>query len=314
MTLAVVIFFIGLLLSAFFSGSETGLYRVSPTRLVLDGLDGSAAARGIVWLLNNPSIFVATTLVGNNVANYLTSMAVVMGVSTFAAGNASAELAGPMLMTPMVFVFGELLPKHLFYQAPYRLLKSTRVVLIAAAVLFAPVTIFLGLLGVVLRLITGRTPFQVRLGMGRQELDQVLLAGQEAGLLADGQRQFSHRLFEIGNVPAMRFGVPLDRLASVQADSDAAEARQEARRCNHPIVLVRRSDEIIGFAHYADLSVGGATLQPSPVVRGKVTDRHLEILLALYDARSEVAVLTDDNGQAVTIVTRRQLLIPLIKA
>ena len=58
-------------LSAFFSGSETGLYRVSRTRLVLDGLAGSRAARGIVWLLNHPSIFVATTLVGNNLANYV---------------------------------------------------------------------------------------------------------------------------------------------------------------------------------------------------------------------------------------------------
>ena len=73
MTFALICFFIGLALSAFFSGSETGMYRVSRIRLVLDGLSGGRVARGIIQLLNNPAIFVATTLVGNNIANYLVS-------------------------------------------------------------------------------------------------------------------------------------------------------------------------------------------------------------------------------------------------
>ena len=118
MILAAILFLVGLFLSAFFSGTETGLYRVSRTRLVLDGLSGSRAARGIVWLLNHPAIFVATALVGNNLANYLTSLAVVMaGAAWFGAGSA-AELLGPMLMTPLVFVLGELLPKYLFFTLP----------------------------------------------------------------------------------------------------------------------------------------------------------------------------------------------------
>ncbi|MCG8653307.1 MAG: CNNM domain-containing protein, partial [Pirellulales bacterium] len=55
MIIACALFVVGLLLSAFFSGSETGLYRVSRTRLVLDALGGSRAAQGIVRLLNHPS-------------------------------------------------------------------------------------------------------------------------------------------------------------------------------------------------------------------------------------------------------------------
>ena len=50
-------------------------------------------------------------------------------------------------MTPIVFVFGELLPKYLFYHAPYRLITATRPFLLAATVLFAPVSLMLGLLG-----------------------------------------------------------------------------------------------------------------------------------------------------------------------
>lgn len=310
---AIVLFLIGLLLSAFFSGSETGLYRVSRTRLVLDGLSGSRAARGIVWLLNHPAIFVATTLVGNNLANYVTSLAIVMGVASLFGAGSSAGLIGPMLMTPIVFVFGELLPKYLFYHAPYKLITATRPFLLGAAVLFAPVSLVLGLLGRGLQRITGQTPFRLRLAMARGELDQVLRDGHEAGILAAGQRSLAQRLFEVGNQSAVSFGVPASRLAVVSAPVDLADARHQARRRNHPIVLVKRGNRIIGFLWYADLCVEEPSLELGPVIRGNVTDRHLGVLLRLYDAGSDLAVLYDERGEVRCVVTRRQLLQPLIK-
>lgn len=309
----VVLFLIGLMLSAFFSGSETGLYRISRTRLVLDGLSGSRAARGLVWLLNHPAIFIATTLVGNNAANYLTSFAVVMAVANLFDGNSTAELLGPMLLTPIVFVFGELLPKYLFYHAPDRLLRATRPFFLAATVLFAPISILLGLLGNGLRAMTGQTPFRLRLAMARGELEQVLRAGHEAGILAAGQRSLAQSLFEAGNQSAVLFGVPPSRLPMVDMPVDADTARHRARRRNHPIVLVRKAERIIGFLWYADLCASAPTLEPLPVIRGRTSERQLRVLLRLYDARSYVAVLYDDRGEVRSVVTRRQLLQPLIK-
>ncbi|MGI9474705.1 MAG: CNNM domain-containing protein [Rubripirellula sp.] len=313
MILASILFAIGLMLSAFFSGSETGLYRVSRTRLVLDGLSGSRSARGIVWLLNHPTIFVATTLVGNNLANYLTSLAIVMGVATFFGSGSTAELLGPMCLTPIVFVFGELLPKYLFYHAPYRLIHATRPILLAATVIFAPISLILSLLGRALQRITRQTPFQLRLAMARGELDQVLRHGHEAGILAAGQRSLAQQLFEVGNQPAVSFGVPVDRFAFVSAPVDAEKARNGARRHNHPMVLVKRNERIVGFLWYADLCSAEPSLELQPVIRCRVEDRHLQVLLRMYDAVSEVAVLFDDNGNVRNIVTRRQLIHPLIK-
>ncbi len=313
MITSVCLFLLGLLLSAFFSGSETGLYRVSRTRLVLDGLSGSHAARGIVWLLNNPAIFVATTLVGNNIANYITSFAVVLGVGTAFGSAASSELIGTALMTPIVFVFGELLPKYLFYHAPYQLITAIRPLLLLATVLFAPISLVLGLLGRVLQRITGQTPFRLRLAMARGELDQILRQGHEAGILAAGQRSLAQQLFEVGNQAAISFGVPANRLAVVDAPVDVEQARHRARRHNHPIVLVRRGGRIVGFVWYADLCVRHPRVELMPTIRGRVSDRHLQILLRLYDAGSEVAVLLDDGGDVRSVVTRRQLVQPLIK-
>ncbi|MCG8652403.1 MAG: hemolysin protein, partial [Pirellulales bacterium] len=180
-------------------------------------------------------------------------------------------------------------------------------------VLFAPVSLLLGLLGRALQMITGQTPFPLRLAMARGELDQILRDGHEAGILAAGQRTLARSLFEVGNRLAVSFGVPPDRLAIVDAPLDVTQARNQARRRNHPIVLVRRAGKIVGFLRYPDLCVGQPRLDLRPVIGGKVSDRHLGLLLRMYDAASEVAVLFDERGEVRCVVTQRQLLQPLIK-
>ncbi len=307
MLLPIVLFLIGLALSSFFSGTETGLYRVSRIRLVLDALDGSLLSRGMVWLLNHPTIFIATALVGNNLANYLVSLSVVMLTPLIIhGGGVTAELLATILATPLVFVLGELLPKYLFFNAPYRLLHGARPLLLLATVLFAPVSLFLGLLGNLLRLITGETPIRVRLSMQRAELEQVLRQGHEAGVLAAGQQQLAKNIFEIGKQPAIRFGVPPTRLAIVSEPLSADAATQQAHRTGQSIILVERRKRIIGFLRFADLAVGGE-LNLQPVVRCQQEEPHLSVLYKLYDTKSQVAVLVDAAGRTKGIVTRRQL-------
>lgn len=310
---AILLFLFGLVLSAFFSGSETGLYRVSRTRLVLDGLSGSRSAKALIWLLNRPTIFVATALVGNNLANFLTSFAIVLAVSSMYGDSSIAELVGPILLTPIVFVFGELLPKFWFFQAPYRLLNLVRPMLFAATLLFLPISLLLALLGVALRVLTGQTPFRLRLAMARGELAQVLRAGEEAGILQAGQRSLAEQLFDAGNELAISFAVPLDRLAIVESPINHAASVATARGQNHPIVLVRRNDRIIGYVRYSELAIGEGQVEIRPVIRVRLTDRHLTTLLGLYDAASEVALLCDDHNDVRSVVTRRQLLQPMIK-
>ena len=185
--------------------------------------------------------------------------------------------------------------------------------LLLATVLLAPVSLLLGMLGLALQRMTGQTPFQLRLAMARGELDQVLRQGHEAGILAAGQRSLAQRLFGVGNQSAISFGVPTNRLAVVDAPVDVQEARHRARRHNHPIVLVKKNGRIVGFLWYADLCMREPKVELLPTIRSRVSDRHLQVLLRLYDAGTEVAVLMDDGGEVRGVVTRRQLIQPLIK-
>ena len=61
----VLLLLLGLALSAFFSGSETGFYRVTRVRLVMDAKSGRWLSRMLLWLANHSTVVVATVLIGN---------------------------------------------------------------------------------------------------------------------------------------------------------------------------------------------------------------------------------------------------------
>ena len=142
--IVVVLFITGMALSAFFSGTETGYYRATRARLTMDAAGGNLISRGLIWLANNPVMFVATVLVGNNVANYLVSESIVRGTQVLiGTGNSAINLLATILFAPVIFVYGELLPKDLFYQAPNRLLKAGGAIFLFCCILFLPVTAIL---------------------------------------------------------------------------------------------------------------------------------------------------------------------------
>lgn len=315
MILAALLFAVGIGLSAFFSGTETGLYRVPRVRLVLDALSGRLLARGLIWLLNRPAMFVATSLVGNNIANYMVSFSVVLAVEHLFAGQATtAELIAPIMMTPVVFVLGELLPKYLFFNAPYRLLGLAGGPFLLTTLLLAPVSMLLGLMGQLLSLLTGETPFRVQLAFARTELQRVFREGHEAGLLGTRQRTFAQNVWEVGTRPAFAYAVPPDRLPMISDPSRLERARLEARRQGHYLILVRRGRTIQSYIRYAELRLRGSDgqVQLHDVVHVPMESDHLDVLMQLVQHDSEVAALDDPQGKVRAVVTRRQLLEPLL--
>ncbi|MGB1707848.1 MAG: hemolysin protein, partial [Rubripirellula sp.] len=80
-----------------------------------------------------------------------------------------------------------------------------------------------------------------------------------------------------------------------------------------PMILVKDQNGIIGFLWYADLCVDQPNLECQRVLNGRSEDRHLQVLLSLYDSGSEIAVLKDEKDKIRGVVTRRQLMQPLIK-
>jgi CBS domain containing-hemolysin-like protein len=314
---------VGLFLSAFFSGSETGFYRATRMRLVLDALGGDLIARGLVWLTNHPLVFVATTLVGNNLANYLVSLAIVMGVQAILDGNGpatghghAAELIAPILLAPLLFVYGELLPKNLFLHAPNRLLRAGGPLFLLCVPLFFPISMLLWGLNWILARFVAEPPEQVRLTLARRELRRLLEEGHEAGILHPSQFALARGLFAVANHPVTRYTTPLSEVPRARSDMSKDDVCRLARRLQIPDVPVERGGadpQLVGYVRVIDLALSPSDeLGPiRPLLQVPETDSHIGALMRMHSVRETLAQVIDAEGRTLGILTAHSLREPL---
>ncbi|MDA1053781.1 MAG: CNNM domain-containing protein [Planctomycetota bacterium] len=318
MMVGIGLFFLGLLLSAFFSGSETGFYRATRVRLVLDGLAGDPVARGLLWLTNNPALFVATTLVGNNLANYLTSFAIVLMAQTITATpSVFVELVTPVVFSPIVFVYGELLPKNLFYYSPNSLLRRCGPVFLFFVAVFAPISAVLWGLGRMLQSLLGEAPHRVQLALARKELQQVLEEGQDAGILQPAQRKLAQNLFAVASHRVQDLCVPSGRMASIRLGANKREVLRVARRHGTAVspVVDAHGRELLGYVRTVDLYLEAGdrveTYRPLPSIAA--SESHLAALIQMQSGKEELARVVDADGATIGLLYASELTEPLFR-
>ncbi len=312
-----ILLLLGVALSAFFSGSETGFYRATRIRLVVQGMRGDRVSSWLLWLTNNPSLFVATTLIGNNIANYITSLAIVLSTRLVVASETPvAEVVAPILFAPLLFVYGELLPKNLFFQAPNRLLRLGGPFFLFFTVLFSPLSGILWAMGRGLEKLVGQSPEKVQLTLARKELKQVLLEGQEAGILRPSQLELAHNLFSNASLPIQQFCKPVSRIPSLVRSTRRVDALRLARR-NRAIALTvhEKSDRRpIGYLKTIDLYLhqDNSIPEPRPFLKFTRQESHSVALLKMQGEHETIAVVVDDQGETVGLVTVNDLIEPLL--
>lgn len=316
LVVSILLLLIGVFLSAFFSGSETGFYRASRVRVVIAGLDGDRVSQYLIKLINNPTLFVATTLIGNNFANYLTSLSIVL-ITQQATTSSAAEMLAPVVLSPLLFVYGELLPKNLFYQAPNFLLRISAPLFLFFTCLFSPVAALLWGMGRFLERLLGQSPEKIRLTLARKELQQVLLDGQEAGILHPTQRHLGQSFFLVASKAVGEICTPISRIHSISVESTRKQALRFARQkrlADIPVFRGSRS-ELAGYIRTVELMVNNSE-SPADLVHEfsdvKATDLFGEIILQMQSSQKTLVRVVGQTGKAVGLLSIDQLTDPLL--
>ena len=259
LVVGLLLFAIGLRLSAFFSGSETAFYRVSFVRVTIDANAGDRLARRILWFARHPSYFVATALVGNNVANYVTTLAI--GLAAVALVRTEAEwleIAAAMLLSPVVFIFGELLPKNLAYRAPLYHLRIGARLFTAFYWAFLVVSFPLIWISRALERLAGDSNRPLEVVLGRRRLVQVLSEGRREGILTELQSRLVHGLLHTAAQPVAAAMTPADRVLGILDTLSREECLDHARRYGLSSITVRSAeaeDAWYGYVRVVDLVV-----------------------------------------------------------
>jgi CBS domain containing-hemolysin-like protein len=313
MTFAVVLFIVAVLISAFFSGAETGFYRMTRLRLVMEAKTGDRTSRMMLWLANQPSLFVATTLIGTNIGHELASAAIVLGAEhLFPGGVTTAEFVGTLLLAPVLFIAGDLMPKNLFYLAPNRLMRRCSPALIVCVFLFAPITAALWLLSTALRVVARQAGPDLRLSLARRELNEMLVEGHESGLLRPVQRTLAQTMLSIAPQPIKNFAAPAGRVVrgtTTMTKSELLRIAQRHRRHLLPIEDTHDKRKLVGFVRTIDLFLDNSPEPPVPTPLVELAENEsiltaLEKLIAADDALGHVV---GPAGKTVGFVTTREL-------
>jgi putative hemolysin len=313
------LFLFALAMNAFFSGTETGYYRMTRLRLVMEAMGGDRIARILLWMANQPSVVVATTLVGSNIASDLASKAVTMATyRLFPEGGAIIDFVLPLAVTPIVFICADLLPKNLYYNAPNRLMRRSAPLLAAAAVLFAPITFVLWLLSQVIKLFISEGPEELRLSLARRELSEMLTEGHEAGILRPVQRSLAQTMLAVAGQPVRNFAAPAGRVVRVtttMTKSEVLRIAQGRRRTMLPVEDPQDKRRLVGYIRTADLLLDDSSELPPPRALVKVDEAEslLTAFNKLHAADDGLGHVVNSAGKTVGFVSARELQAALFR-
>lgn len=242
------------ILSAFFSGSETALTAASRARMLTLEQHGDARASVVQRLIGKRDRLIGVLLIGNNLANILaSSIATTMFLTFFGdAGVAYATLA----MTVILVIFAEVLPKSWAISSPDRFsLNVARGVSLVVLVLGPLSAAVNWIVRVILRL------FGINLAVGRSMLSpQEELRGavevlhRDKSLIKEDRDQLGG-LLDLKELEVSDVMVHRTAMGTINADTPADQIVGEILASPHTRVPVWRDDidNIIGIIHTKDL-------------------------------------------------------------
>ncbi len=313
------LFLLGLRLSAFFSGVETGFYRVSFLRLTIDAQAGDKTAARLVWYLQNPSYFVATCLVGNNIANYVTTLAIGLFVGELLPAEVGwGEVLATLAISPVIFICGELLPKTLYFRAPMRLLRKDSGLFRWFYRLFLPFSLpLIGITKFFQRFSRDRER-QSGLALGRNRLAQVLSMGHREGILVDVQNRMITGLMRIAQENVTASMTPAFRMIDVEETATRDQILAVAREYGAAYVVVRRAGQTDGWYGYVrtiDVLLAKGPIAPliREMPRFQTSHNRQEALLTMRETGARMG-LVEAEGRILGVIHEQGLIDALMRA
>jgi Mg2+/Co2+ transporter CorB len=243
-----------LVLSAFFSGSETALTAASRGKLRAQADKGSRGAAQALKITEDNERLIGSVLLGNNLVNILaTSLATALFTRAF--GESGVALA-TLVMTLLVLIFAEVLPKTYAITnaetAASRVSGAIRVVVLV----FSPVVSAVrALVRGVLRLFGVRTDPDSHILAVREEIAGALQLGHSEGVVEKEDRDRILGALDLGDRTVEEIMLHRSKIEMIDVGSPPRDVLEQCLRSSHTrLPLYReRQENIVGVIHAKDL-------------------------------------------------------------
>ncbi|MFQ5882441.1 MAG: hemolysin family protein [Candidatus Methylomirabilales bacterium] len=301
-----------LFLEAFFSGSEMALISCDRIKIRHRAGEGSRGAQVAEQLLQRPDHFLATTLVGTNLCVVTSSaIAALLCLSLLGEGR---EYYATVLLTPLVLLLGEMVPKAYFRHHADHLAPLLAPPLKLCLRLFSPLTSVIHHASILLLSPLRISPAERDPYITREELKFLVREGDHQADLATEERRMIHKIFHFGETTVQEAMIPLIDVVALPREAPVAEAVAVVSEHHFSRIPVYegRIDHILGIVHAFDLLSADPQASLDPLIRPayyvpetKLVD---DLLQEMQRGRVQMAIVVDEYGGVVGIVTVEDLL------
>jgi Mg2+/Co2+ transporter CorB len=240
-----------ILISAYFSGSETGMMSLNRYRLRHLEKQKHRGAKRVSKLLSRPDRLIGLILIGNNLVNVFASLVAGVIFSRLF-GDAGIVYAG-LVLTLIILIFAEVTPKTLAALYPEKVAFPSSIILSLLLKILFPLVIavnwitngFLRLLGV--------SPEQrEQHSLSSEELRTVV--NESGALLQQRDQDMLVGILDLEKVVVEDIMIPRSELVGIDVNDDWKRIQKQLTQANHTRVLLYRDsiDDVVGYIHARD--------------------------------------------------------------
>ena len=319
----VITFFLMVVLSAFFSSSETALF--SLTRAQIDDLSKRTDRRAarLLELLRDPRRLLVTLLAGNTCVNIIaaTIAALVTGRLLGESGQVAwvVFVVQVAVVTLIILAIGEVLPKLAAVHDPLRFSLRVSGPVLAASWLFWPILAVLMPLTSTLARVLGVE--KRRLWVSEKEIKTLIEVGEEHGALEKSEREMIHSIFEFGDTTVREIMVPRTDMVCLEVTTPMPELLESVHKNQHTRIPIyeRTIDNIIGIVHAKDfialmhnphLIIVQDLIRPAFFVPETTPIQRL--LRDMQRRHSHMAIVVDEFGGTAGLITLEDIIEELV--
>ncbi|MCE9685316.1 CNNM domain-containing protein [Shewanella sp. AS16] len=250
-TSALLIFLLVLILiSAYFSGSETAMMTLNRYRLRHLASNGHKGALRAIKLLERPDRLIGLILIGNNLVNILASaVATIIGIRLW--GDVGVAIATGVL-TMVVLIFAEVTPKTVAALHPERIAFPSSILLYWLLVLLSPLVKTVNFITSMFLRLLGIKNVRSDDALSQEELRTVV---HEAGaLIPQRHQEMLLSILDLEKVTVEDIMVPRSDIYAINMNDDFKNINRLVVQSPHTRVLVYRDniDDVVGFIHLRD--------------------------------------------------------------
>ena len=305
--------FVCLLATMFFSAAEMAFIAANRLRLRHLAEEGNAVAAHYLESFRQPERLLSTAMMGVTIAHIVAASAVTFALLPVLGGV--APLVVTLTLTPVMLVFGEIIPKAVAREwATSLILKLYRPLTWASRVLVPFVALANTLVTLALRAVGGPRA-NTRQFVSREELKALLQLEPGEASVSTQEAEMIDKIFDLGDTTVREVMVPLVdvvMLPDTASSRDAIALIQQRGFSRLPIHAARETD-VIGVVTAMDLLNRGAQVrtvtelmrQPTFVPETKRID---DLLREMQKGRNPLAIVVDEYGGATGIVTLEDIV------